>query len=384
MIFLGFLLTAICSAVSVSLHLWQWLIARKFPLEARNPHPSFHPAITLLKPLKGCDAETSRCLESWLTQSYPAPVQVLFGVASSDDPVCALVQGLLRRFPTLDARLVFCPDALGANAKVSTLLQLHASAQHEIIVISDADIRVPADFLAQMIAPLEQNDVGLVHCLYRAANPSTVPMRLEAIAINADFWSQVLQSLSLRPPDFALGATMATSRTTLQNMGGFAALLDYLADDYQLGNRIARLGKRLVLSTIVVEGWEAPMSWSQVWRHQLRWSRTFRFCTPGLYFLSILNNVTLWSLLLLLGRPTQTVLIFAAICWGLRIAIALHHQVIFTRSRESLYYGWLIPVKDLLGFVIWALAFLGNHVDWRGQRYRVLRDGKLVLVSPVK
>ena len=380
----GFLLTAICSTASVSLHVWQWLAARKFPLDSRKPNPSFHPSITLLKPLKGCDAETSRCLESWLTQSYPAPVQILFGVASCEDPVCPLVQELLRRFPSADAQLVICPEQLGANAKVSTLAQLVPFAKHEMLVISDADIRVSTDFLEQLVLPLENTDTGLVHCLYRAANPSTIAMRMEAIAINADFWSQVLLSLTLRPADFALGATMATSRTNLKSVGGFEALLDFLADDYQLGNRIARQGKRLALSTVVVEGWEAPMTWAQMWRHQLRWARTFRFCKPGLYFLSVLNNVTLWSLLMILSRPTQTVLILASICWSLRIVIALSHQVIFTKSRESLLYAWLIPIKDMLGGVIWALAFLGNHVEWRGQRYRVLCDGKLVAVSAGK
>ena len=366
------------TVLSTSLHLWQWMSARNFPLDARQPNLPVYPAVTALKPLKGCDAETGRCLESWLTQIYPAAFQVLFGVASPDDPVCDLVRRLLFRYPKIDAQLVFCPDALGANAKVSTLAQLLPHAKHDVLIISDADIRVPLDFAGQVVGPLQNSENGLVHCLYRAANPTTVAMRWEAIAINADFWGQVLQSQSMRPHDFALGAVMATTRPVLESIGGFEALVDYLADDYQLGNRIARGGKRVVLSTMVVEGWEAPMTWGRVWRHQVRWARTFRSCKPGLYFLSILNNVTFWSLLTLACRPSRAAWILAALCWMVRIGTALRHQIVFTKSREPLVYAWLIPVKDLLGFFIWALAFLGNHVEWRGQRYRVLRNGKLI------
>ncbi len=366
------------TVLSAALHLWQWLCARKFPLDIRQPNLPAYPAVTALKPLKGCDAETERCLESWLKQSYPADFQVLFGVASPADPVCDLVRQLLFRWPKIDAQLIFCPDGLGANAKVSTLTQILPHAKHDTVIISDADIRIPVDFVGQVVGPLQNPENGLVHCLYRAANPTTLAMRWEAVAINADFWGQVLQSQSMKPHDFALGAVMAATRPVLESIGGFEALANYLADDYQLGNRIARGGRRVVLSTMVVEGWEAPMTWGQVWRHQVRWARTARFCKPGLYFLSILNNVTFWSLLTFACEPSKAVWILVAVCLGVRVVTALRNQMVFTRSREPLAYAWLIPVKDLLGFFIWALAFLGNHVEWRGKRYRVLRNGELV------
>src|SRR5437667_10290840 len=136
-------------------------------------------------------------------------------------------------------------------------------AKHDVFVISDADVLVPPDFLTNLVAPLQTagETLGLINCFYRLANPTTLAMQWEAVAINADFWSQVLQAQSLKPIDFALGAVMVTGRKQLQEIGGFAALVDCLADDYQLGNRLARRGYGIVISPVVVECWSAPMGW---------------------------------------------------------------------------------------------------------------------------
>ncbi len=146
---------------------------------------------------------------------------------------------------------------------------------------------------------------GLVCCFYRLANPTTLAMHWEAVAINADFWSQVLQSRSLKPIDFALGAVMATRREQLAEIGGFAPLVDCLADDYQLGNRIVRRGYSIALSPVVVECRSASMGWAAVWKHQLRWARTIRVCQPAPYFFSLLSNATLWPLLWLILKPCR-------------------------------------------------------------------------------
>ncbi len=239
-----------CLAVlSLGLMLWQWWVAWRFPLHRRASGTSFFPPVTLLKPLKGCDGMTEDCLRSWLAQEYPEPLQVLFGVAEAGDPVCPLVRRLLKEFPKADAQLVVCGPLRGANLKVSKLVELERLARHELVIISDADVKVTPDFLANVVAPLRQAEVGLVTCFYRLAKPTTLAMRWEALATNADFWSQVLQARSLKRLDFALGAVMATRRRQLQEIGGFQALADCLADDYQLGRRIARLGYRLELST---------------------------------------------------------------------------------------------------------------------------------------
>ncbi len=260
--------------LSLALTLWQWIVARRFPLHQRlsepalaeqprsgpktvgarashsqsaalNPQPPPAPPVTLLKPLKGCDPETEDCLRSWLAQAYTGQVQVLFGVASAEDPVCEIVRKLLQELPASDAQLAVSGPLLGANAKVSKLVELERLAKHDLLIISDADVRVPPDFLNNIVAPLrepvplshptgegsEERACGLVTCFYRLANPTTLAMQWEAVAINADFWSQVLQAQSLKPIDFALGAVMVTGRKQLQEIGGFAALVDCLADD---------------------------------------------------------------------------------------------------------------------------------------------------------
>jgi ceramide glucosyltransferase len=443
--------------LSLALTLWQWLVARRFPLHQRFPEasrPTPRPALTLLKPLKGCDPATEGCLRSWFTQQYAGSTQILFSVAAADDPVCGIVRKLLHEFPGSDAELVVCGPPRGANAKVSQLVELERRAKHDLVVISDADVRVPPDLLADIASPLAQVSLshpnrdgsglktshagrsrivpskpltrpegtlspsegeregvrgqsfkpefmekatGLVCCFYRLANPTTLAMQWEAIAINADFWSQVLQSKSFRPMDFALGAVMATRREHLQQIGGFAALMDCLADDYQLGHRIARLGYSIVLCPIVVECWSVPMGWAAVWKHQLRWARTIRVCQPTPYFFSILSNATLWPLLWLACSPAAPVAASAVFCWLVRILTArnlerrLNQLPLEDRTspqapsataarppaQTSWLYAWLITVKDLLQAAVWLLAFLGNRIEWRGQRMRLRPDGTL-------
>ncbi len=367
--------------LSLGLLLWQWLAAIRFPLHRRIQSHEFVPAVTLLKPLKGCDEATEQCLRSWFEQQYHGPVQLLFGVASAADPVCAVVRRLLQEYPARDAKLIICEPLLGANLKVSKLVQLEALSKYELLVISDADVRVPPDFLVNAVAPLRQAEAGLVNCFYRLANPSNVAMGWEAVAINADFWSQVLQSASLRPLDFALGAVMLTRRGLVRAIGGFEALADCLADDYQLGHRIAALEHRILLSPIVVECWSDPQNWGEVWRHQLRWARTIRVCQPLPYFFSILSNATFWPFAWLLVQPALSSLAFLGLCLAVRIVIALDLQRRLTRAPVRPLSAWIVPVKDLLQTVIWALSFLGSKVEWRGEKLRLRKDGTLVRES---
>ena len=364
--------------LSLALLLWQWLAARHFPLHRRRQDNAFAPAVTLLKSLKGADASTESCLRSWFTQEYGGEMQILFGVASADDPACEIVRALIKEFPSRNAQLIVCAAPLGANAKASKLAELEALARHEVVVISDADVRVPADLLANAVAPLREAGVGLVSCFYRLANPSTPAMQWEAIAINADFWSQVLQSRSLKPLDFALGAVMVTRRKQLGEIGGFKALADCLADDYQLGNRIARMGHRIALCPVVVECWDPPMTWRAVWKHQLRWARTIRVCQPAPYFFSILSNATLWPALWLALAPAKGSLTMFAAALCVRSLAALDLQRQLSRSLRHLPFFWLAPIKDLLQAAIWLCAFTGNRIAWRGRQFRLRRDGTLV------
>ena len=373
---------AALALLSLALTFWQWLAARRFPLHQHVAETNFAPLISLLKPLKDCNDTTAESLQSWFSQNYSGQTQILFGVAEADDPVCRLVRELLQKNSGCDAQLVVCGESLGANAKVSTLAQLEKLAKHELILVSDADVRVPADFMANIVAPLRDEKVGLVNCFYRLANPSTTAMRWEAVAINTDFWSQVLQSQTLKPLDFALGAAVLVRRKALAEIGGFQSLADCLADDYQLGHRIAKNGHCIALCPVVAECWDAPMNWRGVWKHQLRWARTIRVCQPLPYFFSILSNAGLWSFLWLAFSlvMTQTFCapLTAAVCLLIRIALAQNLQRRFTPERNLVSPFWLVPVKDLLQAAIWFGAFAGNTVEWRGRKMKLRRDGTLI------
>ena len=355
--------------------LWQWVLAVRFPPHRRGPAPAFAPAITIVKPLKGCESDTETCLRSWLEVEYPGPLQYLFGVARADDPVCALVSRLLSQYPHRDARLVICGEKLGANAKVSTLTQLQRDARHEILAVSDADVRIEKDLLAHLVAPLDDPRVGLVNCLYALANPTTLAMRWEAVAINADFWSQVLQSQFLEPLDYALGAVMAVRRRSLEQIGGFAVLADYLADDYQLGHRVSQAGYRVVLSPLVAQCWSGPMTWRQVWNHQLRWARTIRCSKPFPYALSLVSNPTVWPLCWFLAVPTPAVGLTVLLCLAVRVGLGQDLQRRLVRHWPP--HPLMVLVKDVLNLAIWLGSWMGNEVQWRGTHFRILPGGKL-------
>jgi len=204
------------------------------------------------------------------------------------------------------------------------------------------------------------------------------------VAINADFWTQVLHARRLNKVDFALGAVMTVRRSGLEEIGGFESLVNYLADDYQLGRRIAAAGLKVELCPAVVECRTDPMTARQVWSHQVRWARTIRVCNPVQYFFSILGNATLWTTLfavyvsILVGiERLGMILAGLLIPLVLRITSALLLQKRFTGRTDHFPWWFLPPVKDLLSVGVWASAFLGNTVQWRGHRYRVHKGGKL-------
>ncbi|HEX9047319.1 MAG TPA: glycosyltransferase [Verrucomicrobiae bacterium] len=383
MIFLEYILGGL-ACLSCALAIWQWLAARQFPLHRKIAVPGYAPAVSILKPLKGCDETTSASLASWFQQEYAGPIEIIFGVADARDPVCTVVREVMARHPSVPARLIVCENLSGTNAKMAKLAQLEKLAAHPLILISDADVRVPPFFLASFVAPLRDEKNALVNCFYRLANPSTAAMRWEAVAINADFWSQVLQSQTLKPLDFALGAAIVLRRPALAQIGGFAALADCLADDYQLGHRIARNGHRIALCPLVVECWDSPQTWRQVWKHQIRWARTIRVCQPGPYFSSIIANAGFWATVWFIAAMVAGNFVAAALAAALlviRTLIALRLQKRFTPGNSLVSPFWLVPLRDWLNAAIWCCAFLGNTVEWRGRRMRVRRDGVLVGIS---
>lgn len=366
------------AVLSLALTLWQWLETRWFPLHRRIADPEFAPALTLFKPLKGGDAETEACLRSWLSQDYPGKVQILFGVASAHEPAASIARALLAESPGMDLELVLCPQRLGTNGKASTLAQLSNRARHAIWVVSDADVHVPPDFLSSLVAPLKDPGVGLVNAFYALDPAPTLAMRWEAIGVNADFWGSVLQSLRFAPQRFALGAAFAVRQIHVVQSGGFAALTNVLADDFVLGRSVADQDLRIALCPVVATCREAQQGWAAVWRHQLRWARTIRVCSLWPYAASLASNSTLWPLLWALSDPRWTVWAGTAACLAVRLATAWDSEARLTLSTLHWRSLWLVPIKDLLQAALWAFAFLGDRVEWRGERFRVLPSGELL------
>ncbi|HKQ39541.1 MAG TPA: glycosyltransferase [Verrucomicrobiae bacterium] len=322
------------------------------------------PPITVLKPLKGCDAETEACLRTWLEQDYPGPVQILFGVNAENDPAVTLVRTRLK------SDVLVCPKGLGPNAKVSTLAQLEPLIYYDLIIVSDADVAVPKDFLRQIAAFFEAQHPSLASCLYKLSGAANFAMRMEAFMVNSDFWSQVLQSIALKPMKFALGAAMIVTREALGKLGGFGAIVDYLADDFQLGYRVQ--GK-VALCPAVVECRSSPMTWGEMWTHQIRWARTIRVCQPAPFFFSIVSNPTIWPIAWAAASGA-----WIPICGILAlrgIAGAVLERKLSGRFHVSSIC--LAPISDCLRSIFWVLAFAGNRIRWGGRTFRVSRGGKL-------
>lgn len=339
------------------------------------PAPSL-PPVSILKPLRGADPGMYDSFRSHCLQDYP-DYELIFGVDRPDDPAAELVERLQRQFPERPIQLVVCPEILGANRKVSNLAQMLPHARHQFLLINDSDIRVDRDYLRRVMAPLADPRVGLVTCLYRGIPAGTLGSRLESLGISTDFAPGVVAARQLEGIRFGLGSTLAFSRAALEAIGGFAPLVDYLADDYELGARIARAGYRVLLSDAVVETHLPAYSLRGFFQHQLRWARGIRASRPGSYAGLALTFGLPWAMAAVaLARG-------AAWCWALLVVAAvLRLAVAFTVGRAVLKDPrlprdlWLIPLRDLIAVAIFAASYAGRRIAWRGDRF-VLEKGKL-------
>ncbi len=340
------------------------------------------PGVTILKPLKGLDVDLYENLASFCRQDYPN-FQIVFGVADADDPAVRVVRRLQADFPHLRLDLVIDGRVYGTNYKISNLHNMYRRAAHGIIVIADSDIRVTSDYLRRIVAELDDPKVGLVTCLYRGVNTGGLPTFLETLFINTDFALMVLVARIIENPTYAFGATMALRRSVLNEIGGFLPVANYLADDYQIGHRVAARGYRLALSDLVVETVLSVDSWRRLLDHQLRWARTYRNCRPGGYFGSIFTHGTLWATLnLLYNHFSPVACIVAAVVYMLRLNTTRIIDNRYVPAPVRFFEALVVLIKDLLVSGIWALCFLGDTVRWSGHEFRVLKDGQMVHVSP--
>jgi ceramide glucosyltransferase len=331
--------------------------------------------ISILKPVHGADPGFYQAIRSHAVQEYPE-FEMLFGIRDAADEARPEIERLIREFPALAIRLIVCTQE-APNGKVGILMDLAKEARHPILIVNDSDITVPAGYLRGVTAPLAEAGIGLVTCLYRA-DADDWPSRWEALAIATEFAPSTLLAPFVGVSEFGLGSTLAFRRADLDRIGGFAAIADYLADDYQLGRKLHSLGLKNVISEVVVSTRLAAGRWRTAWQHQLRWARTIRLSRSGGYAGLPVTFATLWALVAALCGQWWLALPLLAI----RLAMAVTCGWFVLRSPAVWKYFPLIPLRDLWGVAVWATALFGNTVVWRGRKLRLDAEGRIVAEEP--
>lgn len=334
-------------------------------------------AVSILKPVKGMDEGSYENFASFCRQEYDAPVQLIFCVAAADDPAVAVIHRVMADFPDHDITLNIDPAIHGPNYKVSNLINGFQRARYDLLMICDSDIRVDADFLQSVTSHFSAPDVGLVTSPYRSSTVHGVATAFEALAFTSEMIPNVVTALKLEGLSFALGAAMTFRRQALQDIGGLEALVEYLADDYQLGNKIHRAGWRLVLDHQFVESMLKPEKLGSILSRQLRWSRTMRVSRPGGYLASGITLPGLAVIAALLSGPSVWSMVAIAMLYLIRISVVTCFSRCYVTDNLFPRWAWLLPLRDLLASGTWLLSFAGNRVTWRGYRFLVQADGKL-------
>jgi len=337
----------------------------------------FTPPISILKPIYGLDRETYRNYASLCAQDYP-DYEILFCVSDELDPAIPVIAKLASDFPERRINLLIGSEPLGVSDKVNKLCRMVREARHEILAVSDSDVRVEPEYLRAIAAPFRDPAVGAVTCLYRGLTDGSLAANLEAIGNSTDFTAGVLVAWLFAPVSFTLGATMATTKERLAEIGGFESLVDHFSDDYELGNRIAARGHRVELSTFPVSIVYPQQTLADAFRHQLRWNVSIRFSRPaghlGLIFTQALPLTVLaaifapsaaWAINLLVGY----LLLRGISAWvvgeyGMRDAGVRRHME-------------LLPLRDAFAFIVWVASFFPQRIHWRGREFYV-RDKRLV------
>ena len=374
---LGYLLLALWCALDFN-HFWR--------RRRRCRDAGFAPDVSILKPVKGVDERMYAGLVSHCKQNYSGQFEIIFGVSRRDDPAIVEIERLQAEFPECSIRLVECGERLGTSGKVSNLVQMLPEARFGHVLINDSDIHVSPHYLARVMACFSDARVGLITAPYigRTAEGGagrTVWSRLEALGISTDFLPGVLTARKLEGGiRFGLGSTLAMSRIALQKAGGLEPLVECLADDFEMGARIAAAGYTVELCSEVVETTVPAYGLRDFWEHQLRWARSTRdsrklgyigqgvtYVLPWAVMTCVASGFELWSFVLL------CVVLLA------RVAVALAVGVGVLRDRQVLRDLWLLPVRDFFGLLFWIWSFAGDTVVWRGALFR-LKDGNITLV----
>ena len=358
------------------------LAARSFTREGHRPalpQPELAPGISVLKPVKGVDARMFAGLVSHCEQQYNGAFEIIFGVSSLSDPAVSEIARLRVEHPDVAIQLVECTQRLGTNGKLSNLAQMLLYARFEHILVNDSDILVSPHYLTHVMSRFRGERVGLVTAPYIGIAEGTLWSRLEALGISTDFMPGVLTARKLEGGiRFGLGSTLATTKSALAAIGGFEALVDQLADDYELGARLARAGYRVELMSEVVATSVPAYTLRGCWDHQMRWARSTRDSRRGGYIGLAVTYVLPWALgtVIASGGALWSLTLFS-LALLVRVAVALSVGVGILRDGQVLRDLWLLPVRDFFALLVWAWSYAGDTVVWRGERFH-LRRGHLV------
>ena len=340
----------------------------------------YRPPASLLKPVRGVDFGSYENFISFCKQDYPE-YEILFAVNDESDPALPVIRRIIAEFPQRNIRLFIGAEDLGANRKVNKLVMLAREAQHDVLVLTDGDVRVGPSYLREIVAPLGENKIASVTSFYRAIAQENLGAKLEAVGAASDFFAGVLMARWKEGIRFALGASIATTKEWVQRMGGFGALVDALADDYELGYRLSKAGGEIVLSREPVWTMYTEQTLRGFWQHQLRWARTVRLCRPLSYLGLLCTQGLPWTVLAALLAPAGWIAsTYLAAYVVLRSGMAWTVGVWGVGDEVLRRNLWLIPVRDAIYFVVWLASFGSNRIRWGSVEYAI-RKGRMVPIA---
>jgi ceramide glucosyltransferase len=354
---------------------------RFFMRGQEKPSPEFLPPASVLKPVRGVDFATYENFASFCQQDYPE-YEILFCVNELSDEAVPVIRRLMADFPHQRIRIFSGAEQLGTNRKVNNLALLAKEAAYEVLVQSDGDVRVGPNYLKEVVAPFADPAVGVVSCFYRGIAEANFWAELEAVGAVSDFFAGALVADWMEGVTFALGASVVTSKTWLNKIGGYEAFANRLADDYEIGNRVYKAGGKVLLSREPVWTMYPAESFRGFWEHQVRWARTVRIVRPASFFGLIVTHGLPWVIAVSLVSPSRSVA--AAYLGGylvLRLLMAWAVGVWGIRDEVLRRQIWLVPFRDAIHFFVWLAGFTSDRVNWGGIEYEI-REGKMEKVAP--